>query len=142
MIYSLKEWYPKYKRNLCNSTSKANKTPKYKWRKDLNRYFFQGRQTESQHTHENIVSIPNHQECENQYLRQLHTFQNEYLSKRQKKCVDEEKRESSSFVSGDVCWCSNYEKQHIYSSKKIKIETLYDLVLPYLCAYSRNKNIN
>ena len=102
-----KRLYPKYKRNLYDSISKANKKPNYKWGEDLNRYFFQGRQTESQHTHENIVSIPNQQECANQYLRPLHTFQNDYLSKdkKKKKCVGEdmEKRESSCFVNGDVC---------------------------------------
>ena len=30
----------------------------------------------------------------------------------------------------------------MYIPQKIKIEALYDLVFPYLCAYSRNKNIN
>ena len=145
MIYSWKQWYPKYKRNLYDSISKANKKPNYKSGEDLNRYFFQGRQTESQHTHENIVSIPNQQECANQYLRPLHTFQNDYLSKDEKKknvLVRIWRKENPHVLLMGMCVDAATMENSIYMPQKIKIEALYDLVFPYLCAYSRNKNIN
>ena len=46
-----------------------------------------------------------------------------------------EKRESSNTVGGNVNWCNHNGKQHGGSSKKLKIELLYDPAIPLLGIY-------
>ena len=52
------------------------------------------------------------------------------------------KRELSFTVAGNVNWYNHYAKQHGVSSKKLKVEVLYDPAVPLLSIYFQEKNLN
>ena len=83
----------------------------------MNRLFFpQGKHTNGQRAHENMLNITNHQGSINQDHKKYHTshLSEWLLSKKQETIVGEyvEKREHSYIVGGNVNWYTKYGKQY------------------------------
>ena len=83
----------------------------------MNRLFFpQGKHTNGQQGHKNMLNITNHQGNANQIHKKYHTshLSEWLLSKKQETIVGEhvEKREHSYTVGGNVNWHTKYGKQY------------------------------
>ena len=99
--------------------------------------FFQGRHTDGQQTHENMLNITNYQGYENQNQSEIspHTFQNGYYPKNNKQQLFE-----TSWRKGNPCtylWACILV-QPLWKTvwrflKKLKIELPYNPAFPLLC---------
>ena len=81
--------------------------------------FLQRRHTDGQEAHEKMLNIINHQGNETQNHNEISppTCQNGYQQNTTSTGKDEEKREHSCTVGGNVNWCSHYGKQFGGSSQ-------------------------
>ena len=87
--------------------------------------FFQRRHADGEQAHEKIINITNYEEMQ---IKTTHLLE-WLLSERQEIASigeDVEKREPSCTVGGSINWCSHCREQYGGSSKKLKIELLYD----------------